>query len=152
MQFWRFPCGPDPAYDGLHEKTHCRVIRRGESGRARGVRESHVGRPCRKEGGTSRQDKMLGVRRNGGGKIHGRAAPSRLRVPAGGSRRLLPPEFEGSHAKYVSKLDGIVRLRDESGGGTVSQGIKDDIVLFRDVGRIIAWAWLVRERYVETGR
>ena len=63
-----------------------------------------------------------------------------------------PPEFEGSHAKSVSKLDGIVRLRDEAGGDPVSQGIKDDIVLFGDVGRIIAWAWLVRERHVETGR
>ena len=44
-----------------------------------------------------------------------------------------------------------MRPRDESGGGPVSQGIKDDIILFGDVGRIIAWAWLVRERHVDSG-
>ena len=62
-----------------------------------------------------------------------------------------PPEFEGSHAKSVSKLDGIVRLRDEA-GGSVTQEVKDDVVLFGDVGRIVAWAWLLHEGYIDDGR
>ena len=62
-----------------------------------------------------------------------------------------PPEFEGSHAKSVSRLDGIKRIQDES-EDPAPQKLKDDVVLFGDVGRVIAWAWLVREGYVDDGR
>ena len=62
-----------------------------------------------------------------------------------------PSEFEGGHAKSVSKLDGVKRLQDML-GESVTQETKDDIILFGDIGRTIAWAWLIHEGYIDSGQ
>ena len=66
------------------------------------------------------------------------------------SMTIYPPKSDDISARSVADMSGIKKLQNMS-GEVLTDNIRNTLIFLGDIGRVLAWTWLIHKGYVKTG-